>query len=191
MSPRPVIPSQGGVCPEGSYCPTRSSNHILCDPGKYCPTQMLPLPYKNCSAGFYCWLGAKSPQPDDDITGNRCPEGSYCLGGSQNFTLCPPGTYSNTTNNTMLSDCQDCPAGYYCAGYGNANPTDKCNARYYCPGKQSRPDPPSYVCGAGHFCPQGSQNEKPCSPGQYQDQTGQLDCKVFFFKYVVLYISKN
>lgn len=43
----------------------------LCLPG-------LSMPSGECTAGFYCKGGAVLPNPTDDVTGNICPEGTYC-----------------------------------------------------------------------------------------------------------------
>lgn len=178
VSKQPSDPLQGGVCPSGRYCPKGSSTPKLCDPGKYCPSQGLYEPFANCSAGFYCWLGAQSSRPNDNVTGNACPQGGFCPEGQQNFTLCPPGTFSNSTNNTMLKDCLECTSGSYCLGYGNADPTGPCKAGYYCPKGQNREDPSGYRCPQGHYCPAGSSEGIPCMSGNYQDEMQQENCKV-------------
>lgn len=61
-----------------------------------------------CYAGFYCTLGASSPAPQDDVTGNICPPGSYCEQGSPTHVYCPNGTY---TNYSGADACDDCPQG--------------------------------------------------------------------------------
>ena len=61
---------------------------------------------------------ATTATPTDGTTGNICPKGSYCPAGSVNFTKCPPGTFSNTQQNTNISSCLDCTQGKYCEGYG-------------------------------------------------------------------------
>jgi len=178
VSPTPSNAAQGGICPAGTYCPKGSPTYIMCDAGTYCPNQGLHSPYANCSAGFYCWLGSKSPCPDDNTTGNACPQGGFCPVGSHNFTFCPPGTFSNATNNTELADCLDCTEGSYCMGYGNPNPTDLCNAGFYCSKGQQMPEPPNSRCPTGHFCPRGSVEGKPCPSGTYQNEQQQESCKV-------------
>lgn len=57
--------------------------------------------------------------------GDECPMGAYCLEGSDSPSLCPSGTYLNSTRNTNGSACIQCTAGYYCSGSGNDYPTGK------------------------------------------------------------------
>ncbi len=68
--------------------------------------------------------------PPGDVTGDVCPVGSYCPEGSGQHILCPPGTYTATTQNEF---CLPCTAGYFCV-----------------PG--SAPD----LCPNGFFCPEGT-----------------------------------
>ena len=64
--------------------------------------------------------------------------------------------------------------GSYCASYGLDAPSGACDAGYYCPGGQNSSSPADYVCSPGHNCPVGSPDEKPCQPGTYQDEHGQV-----------------
>ena len=178
VSSKPFIDIQGGKCPIGSYCPKGSSTPKLCDKGNYCPDQGLKEPFDNCSSGYYCLLGAKTSQPNDNITGGICPKGAYCPSGSHIPILCPPGTYSNTMKNKVVSECLNCSAGFYCRGYGNNYPSGPCNAGYYCPGGQEIPNPAAFMCRIGFFCDQGSKNQTPCPSGSYQNEIMQASCKV-------------
>ena len=135
----------------------------------------------NCSAGYFCLAGASSPMPTDKVTGNVCPVGAYCPQGSHNYTLCPPGTLTNQTGNTNMSNCLSCTAGSYCMGWGNNAPTAKCNAGFYCPTGQNRGDPPSFNCWKANYCEVGSAVPKPCPSGSYQDEVQQSTCKVSEF----------
>ena len=47
------------------------------------------------------------PNPDD----YPCPIGLHCPQGSALPVPCDPGTYSNLT---QMSECLECPAGFYC-----------------------------------------------------------------------------
>ena len=179
IAARPGSLSQGGgKCPIGYYCPTGSPQPLICKPGQYCPQEGLSLPLANCSAGYYCLAGASSQKPTDKVTGDICPAGAYCPEGSLNYTLCPPGTYSNETGNTNISNCLSCTEGYYCQGWGNHLPTAKCNSGFYCPVGQLRPDPAAYKCLTAHFCISGAANPQPCPSGTYQNEVQQSTCKV-------------
>ena len=181
IAARPGSLSQGGGnCPLGSYCPQGSPRPLICKPGQYCPNQGLALPLANCSEGYYCLAGASSPNPTDGVTGNICPAGAYCPTGSHNYTLCPPGTFSNRTGNTNLTNCLSCTEGFYCMGWGNTVPTAKCNAGFYCPYGQSRPDPPSFDCWKAYYCESGATSPQPCPSGTYQNEVQKSTCKVKF-----------
>ena len=114
---------------------------------------------------------------DGNVTGDICPSGAYCPTASAAPTLCPAGTYLNTTGNSDLSHCLSCPAGSYCDGAGNSVPDGLCQEGYYCPGGQSSPNPPDLNCTLGHYCPEGSDAPIRCASGTYQDETGQASCK--------------
>ena len=47
-------------------------------------------------SGYYCTSGAWiATTPTDDVTGDICPPGAYCVAGSNDTTLCTPGTYNS------------------------------------------------------------------------------------------------
>lgn len=72
---------------------------IPCDPGKYCPRPELSEPEFDCEAGHYCASGAKEAKPTDGVTGDICPNGTYCPRGSGASENCPIGTFLNSTGN--------------------------------------------------------------------------------------------
>lgn len=43
---------------------------------------------------YYCTLGAVIPNPEDGVTGNICPAGSYCDVGTTTPDKCPIGTFN-------------------------------------------------------------------------------------------------
>ena len=139
------------ACPAGTYQPqtrmTNSTACLQCDPGKFCNATGLASVSGDCYAGFYCSGGASLPSPLDGVTGNICPEGSYCPLGSPTHYYCSNGTY---TNHTGASYCYDCPEGYYCSMRDRAE-----------------------LCPVGHYCPQNTGADwKPCPAGTYNPQTG-------------------
>ena len=111
------------------------------------------------------------------FSGDICPVGTYCPGGSAGPEQCPPGTYLGSTGNFDLSDCVNCTAGQYCAGSGNDAPTGHCTEGYYCPGGQTTATPRSLECTQGHYCPTGSIAPTRCPSGSYQDEVGKWNCK--------------
>lgn len=80
-----------------------------------------------CSEGYYCPAGSVNS------TAVPCPAGSYCPTGSAVPTLCPAGTYGNTTMLKTALCSGPCPAGTSCPpGTINATP-GSCPAGYACP----------------------------------------------------------
>ena len=86
-------------CPVSHYCPNGSALPIACDPGKYCPRQELSEPEYDCEGGYYCKSGASQARPTDGITGDICPNGTYCPRGIDAPQNCPIGTFLNSTGN--------------------------------------------------------------------------------------------
>ncbi|KAH3841624.1 hypothetical protein DPMN_115097 [Dreissena polymorpha] len=143
----PVGKAYGDICPVGHYCPEQSyaptacaagtyqpftgrtnvTACLACDPGSYCNATGQAQVTGDCSAGFYCILGATNNAPTDGIMGNICPIGSKCPLGSATHIFCPNGTY---TNHTGASECYVCPAGSFCTSRDSAEP---CPRGYYCP----------------------------------------------------------
>lgn len=50
----------------------------------------------------------------DGVTGYECLAGYYCPEGSGQGVKCPAGTYSNGTGLENVTECVDCPPGFYC-----------------------------------------------------------------------------
>ena len=92
-----------------------------------------------------------------------CPEGYYCLAGTESPEPCPIGTYGNATGFALASECIDCPAGFYCdeLGLDSTGITNKlCTAGYWCNSKATTPTPSDgttgQICDAGKYCTQGT-----------------------------------
>jgi len=43
-----------------------------------------------CDSGYVCLEGASRPDPDDGITGYKCPQGKHCATGTVNAYLATP-----------------------------------------------------------------------------------------------------
>ena len=89
-------------CPVAHYCPNGSALPIACDPGKYCPREELSEPEYDCEAGYFCTSGASQARPTDGITGDVCPNGTYCPRGIGAPINCPMGTFLNSTGNRYV-----------------------------------------------------------------------------------------
>lgn len=117
--------------------------------------------------GYYCLSGSTTPN-DTECTANH-----YCEAGSTTPTPCPPGSFSFSTGNTDLANCDLCTPGYYCSSTGI---TGTCAPGFYCPAGQSSATPANYTCPAGHYCPGGTGDPVECPSGSYQDAMGQTTC---------------
>ncbi|XP_063797930.1 zonadhesin-like [Pseudophryne corroboree] len=123
-------------CPEGFYCPARSSNTTICPKGHYCPkgtefAEQYPCPPGTFSGG----RGATSME-----TCLPCPPGMFCSkpGLEKPEGFCAPGWY--------------CPVG---------SVSDRPVSLPEVPGYTALSP---RMCPAGKFCPQGSSYPIPCTP---------------------------
>ena len=102
---------------------------------------------KACPAGFFC-ENSNQTQPEPCELGNYCEEwsGNATLDPTQTACTwtdsssndqyecqipCPAGTYSNILYTKAASECQPCPAGYWCPE-GTIDPSDPCDEGYVC-----------------------------------------------------------
>ncbi|XP_071958738.1 uncharacterized protein [Antedon mediterranea] len=160
-------------CTAGSAC-TRTGlvePDSVCEPGYYCPEGLddpftYPCPagtytdYHNLTASFQCdpcpvqfacpiGTGGVNQAPEE------CAPGYYCSLSTQHRTQhpCPAGSYSNKTNLGAVSECYECPRGYYCIEASTE---------------------PVLECVTGHYCPAGTQysTQYPCAAGSYSNEVG-------------------
>ena len=159
------------ICPPGHYCPVGSSSPVQCPPGTntsswglsevgdcqacvkgyYCPLNGTVVATRQCLAGYYCPSGTSNPTDFDSLV---CPTGSYCPVGSDYPIPCWAGSYQDERGNDT---CKSCPAGYYCEV--NTTTPVECPPGYYCPSMTE------YA------------TEFPCSPGSFQNRSGQTTCE--------------
>jgi hypothetical protein len=170
-------------CPKGHYCPegtpepvdcpvgtfnnaTQQSSISACLPctaGAYCLEESI-VPNGPCAAGYFC--------PDNITTGEFINGVAELIVGSfgPRQEPCAGGSYRNLTGGRFQSDCDTCPAGYYCPP-GSSKPTT-CPRGYYCQDGFAAPTP----------CPKGTVGSSPraisqdnctaCSPGFFCDREG-------------------
>jgi hypothetical protein len=170
------------LCPAGSYWVSKTvtsrSNYtaiaedyipIYCLSGTYCLSGVYtpvvdsdnPQAAQNCIEGSYCPEGTDSPRGIPCPPGNYCPKNAdlpiptdkgYFASGYGNVQQepCPPGTFSNETE---VSECTVCPAGYECTSEATIEPS-LCQAGTY---KEENTN--LIYC---QLCPQGT----------WSDQTG-------------------
>lgn len=67
-----------------------------------------------------------------------------------------------------------CCAGFLCISRGLSLPSHVCPAGSYCPGGADGSQHISIPCSPGNMCPPRSDRQVPCSPGTYQDLSGQV-----------------
>ena len=199
-------------CPAGYYCPQGSfdttecgvgyyssggrSSCTICDAGYYCGSNATTDvemytgggTWANsgdqsgmCFNGTYCNEGmTRAP----DLERDSCPAGYYCPAGIDIPIACPAGTFSASTGQDELSDCDVVPGGYYTIE-GSSSFTGLCEPGYYCPamstGPRVIPCPARYyrpeyggaslddcsLCVAGGYCPEGTAEPIICPQGYY------------------------
>ena len=82
---------------------------------------------QTCPEGYYC---NNFLDPVVLYNNTLCPEGYYCPMGTKYATeyRCPRGTYANYLGLQNATDCQPCPAGFYCDEEAQTNYTKLCTA---------------------------------------------------------------
>ena len=163
------------ICPRGHYCPMGSSLPIICNAGTYQPYEG-QIQCLECPAGFFC---DPSLGIDSVITPGECLEGYFCPAGT-GFSLlpCPPGTFSNSTQLSTITECTACHPGMYCQRFGLTSPEGPCFAGYFCGGGADSPTPQYLLdnttidvrngeCPIGFYCPESSREPIPCPKGTF------------------------
>ncbi|CBZ54547.1 hypothetical protein NCLIV_049760 [Neospora caninum Liverpool] len=169
-------------CPPGTYQDEQGQTECkACPPGHQCPGGQTEM------QGHICWEGSwlEAPftgdvNPDLDappvVLNGLCPQGYYCPAGTPAPIPCPKATYAAFEGAKASGECTPCPPGYACPSKGEAVP---CGSGYYCTtaAESAWPAEPQQggICTAGHYCPEGSYQEKPCPPGAFSSQ-GQVEC---------------
>ena len=122
-----------------------------------------------CPAGSFC--------PSLSTAPIACPVGSHCAAGSGSPTACPSGAFGGAQNLTSETDCESCPAGFWCGsgrriacGRGTFNSATGADDQSYC----TRCPPNSNTAAEG----QTSQAGCICDAGYYGQLGvhGQISC---------------
>ncbi|XP_043532727.1 zonadhesin isoform X4 [Chiloscyllium plagiosum] len=202
MYPNPTDGITGDICPMGKFCEagsvagvdcpighysnktglTSPSDCTPCDPGFHCSRPGLTAPQGPCARGYYCRLGAQSPNPDNGIEGAICPAGYYCVSGTERPVPCPVGTYNPSEGRDSVAGCLPCDPGHYCGNIGLIQPSGLCFEGYYCIGHTSQPTPQDGenggVCPEGFYCQAGTHKPVPCPIGTFLNHSGGTKCVV-------------
>ena len=181
------------LCPAGTFTNGSQLKDVSdcepCLPGMYCPVAGLAYPQGLCEPGYYCGRGASTSTPAsgyDSYLGDSCvepsgaedndlcPRGHYCPTGSTAPVECPPGTIGASQALMNITQCEECPMGFYCPRMGQYEASDGCTPGYFCPGGDVDP---TLKCPRGHYCAGNDAAPLPCEAGTYQNVTGQAECK--------------
>ncbi|XP_062894523.1 delta-like protein 1 [Mobula hypostoma] len=180
----------GGKCGVGQHCPAGSAQPQPCPSGTYAEEEGMQY-CRRCPAGYYCQSTVVTPEP--------CLPGYYCPSGTEEATQypCPPGTYNERPGSRSERECETCPPGQHCSGFGLAKPSGPCATGYYCTGGSATSKPTTNnlkfntslnstseckswleqnqmtggLCPAGYYCPPGSPSPVPCDAGTYCSDT--------------------
>jgi len=174
-------------CPIGAYQGAPASSQCRpCPSGSMCPWPAMAAPLP-CPAGFTCSaLGGSSPD-------SECPEGHYCLAGSERNdpfltglltrlphlcttgSSCRPGMRTGVVlQHANSSAPAPCTHGAACGeGSADAGGLGPCPAGSYCP----TPRHSGIPCPPRHYCP-GRGNPAPlkCPRGTFNMHSGQQNC---------------
>ena len=154
-------------CLPGSVAPvTGMAVCSLCTAGKFQGVRGQTA-CQNCTSGYLCTEGASAPQPCpggthadqsvlaavgflSNLTSDCviCPAGTSCAVGSNEPTLCLPGSIAA---NASQETCDLCPDGQFQRLYGQTS---------------------CQTCVPGFFCKAGSAEPTPCPAGTFGNATG-------------------
>ena len=191
----PATKSVPEACPAGTYAPAGSNACQQCEIGTY-QDETAQGECKSCPAGKSC--------PERGLTAPQsCEVGKYSgwaiKANSVAFSVPydPTDPVRQPAVDTAVSDCLDCPVGYYCPAESSTpqlcpagttatraqTECQGCPAGYKCP----TPLPVSTTaCVAGSFSVGNQTSCTDCSPGRYCVDTTknvQIDCQLGYFSF--------
>ncbi|XP_073459608.1 uncharacterized protein [Aquarana catesbeiana] len=102
------------LCPAGFYCLPNTSYPVPCPPGTFNPLEGQDEAWDctPCSAGQACTHSGLTHPDTDCSPGYVCPVGSRSPTSSDN--ACPAGTFSDGHSLFHKSQCEVCSAGFFC-----------------------------------------------------------------------------
>ena len=83
-------------------------------------------------------------------------------------TPCQNGTIGTNIRQETAQDCEICPAGEICIGFGMTQPIAKCYPGHYCPEDRDN-GWDAELCPEDTFCPAGSEEPTDCPDGTFRD----------------------
>ncbi len=155
-TPKPSGSTGGNTCDAGYYCPEGTQSLKICPVDSYIFTSGARQ-VSDCTAcmeGYICTQGSS--------LATACPKGNYCPTGVTGTQACPNGTYSDTPRNTLVSDCQICPAGYLCTTTSN---------------NTGIADYDNFPCPLGLYCFEHAIAGIKCPMGTFRNNTGGTSIK--------------
>jgi hypothetical protein len=158
------------LCPRGAICPfTGMETPLPCPPGFACTSQGLSSPDAECPEGHYCLAGTQGDEPflNGLLTGlpYLCTPGSFCRPGMRTGVVL---LHANTSAPAPCTHGAVCSEG--AAEVGGLGP---CPAGSFCP----TPRHSGISCPPRHYCP-GRGNVAPtkCPRGTFNMHFGQQNC---------------
>jgi len=134
-------------CLAGHYCGSNTTTSIALSSGGGSWSKSADMSGK-CFNGTYCSVKMiRAPDLDRDA----CPAGYYCPSGATIPLPCPAGTYSASTGQDEVTDCEPVPAGFYSIS-GSSSFTGMCEPGHYCPVRSTGPK--QIPCPARYYLPE-------------------------------------
>lgn len=178
-----------GYCPAGKICAIGGIPKP-CWPGHFCPyndtiykcnkTTYLdeyggksPMDCKVCPAGYYCYKEGMT-----NYTVSPCPPGFYCYEATSSPVPCPAGTYKSEAGAENITECNLCPAGYYCPNTNMTVNGTQCDRGMFCPPGSKL----QTICQAGYYCNR-TKTQQPCPIGFYCEAGSETPTKCPFGHY--------
>ena len=175
------------LCEAGTYQPdTGQSDCEACPEGYYCDGTSTTS-YKSCPRGRYC-LGS----PDNTETVEKEFTGESNNGVADTHTIsilrgtmhadqypCPTGTYSNSIELTVDTDCTDCTGGYYCPYKGQTTVDLEIYPGYHGHSLTGLSKPDDFICPEAAYCEGGTETYTACPDGTWtlwQGSQQSSDC---------------